>query len=129
MSTDTKYEAAVAKFNQLGTSTADNISYTYDNNKNVLIKHHENITEVGGPRAFMFGATAVSAVFTLNGVHNAWAAPDWETSKQEMPATNLGLTLVFGALMWMGSKKINKTIQAVDRDVQDSIQNKAQPHL
>jgi hypothetical protein len=129
MSTDTKYDEAVAKFNQLGTSTAEDITCTYDSNKNVLIEHHKNINNGEPGRVIPFIATAASAVTMLNSAHNAWVAPDWETSKQEMPAVSLGLTLVFATMMWMGHKKIKRTIQAVDRDVQDSIQNKAQPHL
>ncbi len=129
MSTDTKYEAAVAKFNQLGASTAENIADTYDTQKNVLINHHKTIEDSGEARAYIFIGTAASAVTTLNSAHNAWTAPDWETSKQEMPAVSLGLTLVFGTLMLMGKKGIKKTIQAVDRDVQDCVKNKTQPHM
>jgi len=77
----------------------------------------------------MFIGTAASAVTALNSAHNAWTAPDWETSKQEMPAISVGLTLVFGALMLMGRNKIKRTVQAVDRDVQDCVKNKTQPHM
>lgn len=129
MSTDTQYDTAVAKFNQLGTSTAENIADTYDTNKSVLISHHKNVTDVGEARAGVFIGTAACAVTMLNSAHNAWIAPDWETSKQEMPAVSLGLTLVFATMMWMGHKKIKRTIQAVDRDVQDCVKNKTQPHM
>jgi hypothetical protein len=60
MSTDTKYDEAVAKFNQHGASTADNIAYTYDSQKNVLISHYDNIEakSAGFASAFWLGAAS-----------------------------------------------------------------------
>jgi hypothetical protein len=129
MSTNENYDAAVAQFNQRGTSTADNIAYTYDSNKNVLVSHHENLHRMGRSFSSTFWLTAGSALVASNSAHNAWTAPDWETAKQEMPAVSLGLAIVFGTIALMNKRQINKIVKAVDRDVQDCVKNKTQPHL
>lgn len=124
-----KYEEAIAYFNRAGESSSDSIAYTYDNQKNVLIKQHGEINSMatGGLIGVVGGAASVA--FLASSAHDTFTAEDSAAAQEAFPDVSIGFTLFFGVL-YMGAKRgIKKTVKAVDRDVREATANKTQPVL
>lgn len=124
----TSFDDAVSFFNSRTNCTADDISYTYDNQKNILIKHHDEIQNnlaVGGTLCFI--GTAISGTFMLNSFHNVYTAPDEASAKEAMPDISVGLSLVFGFLTYGAVRATKKIFKAVEREVANTPRKQTTP--
>jgi len=119
-----KYEAAVAYFNRAGKSSAEDISYAYDSNKNVLIQHRKSIEDLGGPAAFGLIGGFISGSIMANSIHNAFTAPTAEARNDAAPDLSVGFSMLFAYFYFGAARAAKKTIKAVDREV---AQNKRDP--
>tara|TARA_R110002124_G_scaffold287216_1_gene471368 strand:- start:55117 stop:55530 length:414 start_codon:yes stop_codon:yes gene_type:complete len=123
------YNGAIGFFDSLGKSTKENIAYAYDSDKNTLRRLAQ--VAIGSKTLQVVGltGTAGSAAFATNSLVNAWQEPDAEISKQEMPATSVALTALFGAVVIFYGKNSKNIVNTVDQKVQESLSNKAQLNM
>ena len=125
MTENADYNNAVAYFNRAGKSSAEDICYAYDSNKNVLIEHHKSNKDLGGPAAFGLVGGLISGTLMANSIHNAFSAPTQEARNEAAPDVSVGLSLFFAFFYFGASRAAKKTVKAVDREV---AQNKRDPH-
>lgn len=123
---ETKYNDAVYYFNQAGNSSADDIRYTYDSEKNILIRHHEDAerkSSSAGENAFW---GVVSTAFAANSTYKAVDSGDWSA---DGPSWSIFFMAVFGISYLSARAARNRIVKAVDRNVQADQQNKSGPVL
>ncbi|MEC7702570.1 MAG: hypothetical protein VX740_07340 [Pseudomonadota bacterium] len=124
----TSYDDAVTYFNGKTNCTADDISYAYDSQKNILIKHYNDIQgDLAAGGAICFVGAAVSGTVMLNSFHNVYTAPDEAAAKEAMPDISVGLSLIFGFLTYGAARATQKIYKAVEREVAQSTRQKDTP--
>ncbi len=124
---ETSYDDAVTFFNGQTNCTADDISYTYDNQKNILIKHYNETQGDLAGGAICFIGAAISGTIMLNSFHNVYTAPDEAAAKEAMPDISVGLSLVFGFLTYGAVRATKKICKAVEREVANTPRKQTTP--
>ena len=111
---DAKYETAVNYFNQASQYTMDQIRYTYDADKNMLIKLHKDAEHHQKETLESATGLAIAGVFAVSSTYEALEKDNWS---QHGPDWSLGFMAIFGIGVAYHIANKRRAIKAVERNV------------
>lgn len=121
-----QFEDAVAYFNRAGQSGMDDIRYTYDSDKRILIQHHKSAISQSNEITGHILGSSIATVFAVSSTYDAIDSGNWSA---DGPDWSLGFLLLFGALGIAHKKRKDSIVKAVDRNVQADKQSQNTPIL
>lgn len=120
------YDSAIAYFNQKASCSIDDLHYTYDSEKNVLIQHYKNAegeeNEARSSAAFL----GVATIFAASSSYEAIQKDDWATHGPDWSLVFMGF---YAASAFAHLTRHKSSVKTVKRNVETDRQDQNTPIL